>query len=498
MMKKALLVVLALLLALPAVSFAGSATSRWDMTLGGFVKTDIVYNSKAGGGVDVGAAPKSSGTQEVLADKSSNLTWGSVETRLNWAIKGPEAMGAKTAAFVEGEFRGTTWSQQGGSFIGQQGGNPNANLVTGAGTAASPYAIQTGGGGTGTYGLFALRHAYMQLIWPKTTLLIGHTFQAWGTIPSLMILGLGENHMNKGWTRVPQIRLTQAFTKNFTGVFAVQAPYDTLTQQNANVNPGANSLVPDLVADFAYASDACGKIGAFNMKFGLGGFWGQDKFYYTNATAGATTALGSTVGAGNIAANGYSNQTIDKWGAGFYWYVPIIPEKKGGNRTGALAFTGQLYAGQGLGLPTPRYPGSQGTVSWANGAGAYTRSPFGAFQTNSAFAAGVTPDGKYLTAAGGWAQATFFLSEKWFVNGLYGLHKNNLSDAYINSGAFSNNLRWIQNYIFNVMYEPNAAIRLAVEWYHVDNVYAYRGGPGTATNPHNSEDTFRFAGYYYF
>ena len=48
-MKKVLIVVVALLLALPAASFAGSATSRWDLTIGGFVKVDAGYTSQADG-----------------------------------------------------------------------------------------------------------------------------------------------------------------------------------------------------------------------------------------------------------------------------------------------------------------------------------------------------------------------------------------------------------------------------------------------------------------
>ena len=45
-MKKTVIVLLALFLALPAVSFAGSATSRWDMTIGGYVKFDMGYGSQ--------------------------------------------------------------------------------------------------------------------------------------------------------------------------------------------------------------------------------------------------------------------------------------------------------------------------------------------------------------------------------------------------------------------------------------------------------------------
>ncbi len=188
-MKKLLVVVVALLLAVPAVSFAGSATSRWDMTLGGYVKMDLVYADKAVG-VDNRISPvDSKGSVDVVHDSTSNLTWAAGETKLNWAVKGPDAWGAKTSAFIEAEFRGRT-------------------------------------GGT-EYGLFAMRHAYMQLAWPKTQLIMGHTWQAWGMIPALNLLAFAEFHFNKGATRTPQIRITHNITKNFTGVFALQAPYAT-------------------------------------------------------------------------------------------------------------------------------------------------------------------------------------------------------------------------------------------------------------------------------
>ena len=32
-----------MLLAIPAMSYAGSATSRWDLTIGGMVKVDVSY-----------------------------------------------------------------------------------------------------------------------------------------------------------------------------------------------------------------------------------------------------------------------------------------------------------------------------------------------------------------------------------------------------------------------------------------------------------------------
>ena len=47
-MKKIVVVMLALFLAIPAISYAGSATSRWDLTIGGVVKFDVGWTDQSG------------------------------------------------------------------------------------------------------------------------------------------------------------------------------------------------------------------------------------------------------------------------------------------------------------------------------------------------------------------------------------------------------------------------------------------------------------------
>ncbi len=46
-MKKLVLVMLALFLVIPALSNAGSVSSRYDVTFGGFVKLDVGWSSQA-------------------------------------------------------------------------------------------------------------------------------------------------------------------------------------------------------------------------------------------------------------------------------------------------------------------------------------------------------------------------------------------------------------------------------------------------------------------
>ena len=103
-MKKFLVLFVAVMLALPAMSYAGSASSRWDLTIGGMVKFDLMYADQALT-PEVTFAERKSDTRESSRDEYGALTWASGESRLNFLVKGPDTWGAKTSAFIEGDFR---------------------------------------------------------------------------------------------------------------------------------------------------------------------------------------------------------------------------------------------------------------------------------------------------------------------------------------------------------------------------------------------------------
>ncbi|HOG39789.1 MAG TPA: hypothetical protein PLL87_05060, partial [Syntrophorhabdaceae bacterium] len=48
-MKKFLVVMLALFLAIPAITYAGSVTSKYDVTIGGYVKFDLGWSNQNNG-----------------------------------------------------------------------------------------------------------------------------------------------------------------------------------------------------------------------------------------------------------------------------------------------------------------------------------------------------------------------------------------------------------------------------------------------------------------
>ncbi|MEM4235360.1 MAG: hypothetical protein QXU75_09485, partial [Candidatus Methanomethylicaceae archaeon] len=303
-------------------------------------------------------------------------------------------------------------------------------------------------------------------------LLLGHTWQAWGLMPSFNILAFSENHFMKGATRVPQIRITQKLTKEFTMQVAVAATNQTLWGTNGGtyVDDTNRALIPDTSLEFVYKTDKLGKIGPWMLTFGLGGMIGSEKVSYQETA----TKIGE--------------KNVRRWGASFYGYIPIIPEK-GGNKAGALGLTGNVFTGQGLGAYLPAYPSSPynrpGDAS-ADFAGAYST----AFGTPVPLA---SIDPQYPVTSGGWGQLTFYFTNNVFTNILWGYQTNFTSLAYrIANRTIPRNL---QNFVVNIMYDPSPAVRLGLEYTRITTAY---GGWTATTEGKGKLDAVRFGAYYYF
>ena len=292
-MKKFFVVMFALFLVLPAIADAGSVTSRYDVTLGGFVKMDLGWGSQDSGPDYAAAVRGSMPNNQNRFDEYGNLYWYAGETRLNMLVKGPDAWGAKTGAFIEGDFRGST-----------------------VGASA---------------GVFGLRQAYMNFNWVQSSLLIGQTWNEWGYIPSFNILGMGDlNPMGRG-RRNPQIRYTYKINKSWSFYTGIFAEYNTVGGNNITTlsqNDSARSLLPHFMGEVTWKTDSCGKIGRFPMQFSLGGFYGKEKKTYRNVTN-----------------TKWEDDSINSWTVALKGYIPIIPEKKG-NKAGAFGFTGATFIGQ--------------------------------------------------------------------------------------------------------------------------------------------------------
>ncbi|HBA54115.1 MAG TPA: hypothetical protein DCZ04_06590 [Syntrophorhabdus aromaticivorans] len=402
-MKKFVVIALALLLVVPALSFAGSATSKWDVTIGGFVKFDMGYEDQSSQGADYRYAARSSyRNTKNIADEYGNFYSAGGETRLNFLINGPEGWGAKTSAFVEGEFRGAT-----------SGDN---------------------------YGAFSLRHAFMKMQWANDTLTIGHTWQKWGYLPTYSNILLGVNMLSafqKGG-RQPQIMWEHKFNKNVGFALGIISPTNSLGTGGGaqRVNGFTRSKYPFTEGELFYTSDACGKIGRWQMLFSVSGFYGRSK--------SIENAAGTVVTTGTSAR--FHDKDVDAWGLAFKTFIPIIPEKKG-HKAGALSLSGQAFATQ--------------NPSW------YIPSDFAAnpYRRN---------DGSYAAPllVGGWGQVTYHFTDKLFVTGWYGNMQYKMSHRYKVAKSTANTVESEQQYIVNLSYDVNPAMRFGIEYDRINTRYA--------------------------
>lgn len=463
-MKKLIILAVAVLLALPVASYAGSATSRWDLTIGGYVKFDVMWADKSMN-QDITFAPRDNGTSTSSQADYNALTWGAAESRLNFLVKGPDTWGAKSSAFIEFDFR-----------VGNVTSYDSATRSS-----------------LNSYGVASLRHAFMKFDWPTVSLIMGQTWTGPGILPCFCILGVNElGPFNKGVWR-PEIKVSWAATKEFTVDFAVISPYNTDKYAGNGGSTPANGLtnddftrsqIPDLMTEFTYATDACGKIGPWKLMFGLGGLWGQEKPIDPSANGpNALTSTGNNPTTAFWSANGYADDTVDRWMATFKAYVPIIPEKAPGKLGGSLALAMAGFTGQNLRSYVPPPPIANAMISYDRDSA-----------TNSISA--VAP-----VVTGGWGQLAYYVTDTVWLGGYYGQTKVSLSQARKNS--FPNTsvaalgaVERVQQYMFNIVYDPNPAVRLGLEYSYFQTHYAKSIRPTLDSD--GNTNTVRFAAQYFF
>jgi hypothetical protein len=231
----------------------------------------------------------------------------------------------------------------------------------------------------------------------------------------------------------------------------------------------AGGTVPRLSAEMIYTPDALGNVGPLSVKLGLGGLAERDTLRFQ--TNGGLT--------------GYTMNTAATYAADVCWYVPILRERQGG-KAGALALAGNSFIGRGLapsgGVIKNDAPYLRGTDSGGAGAGS--------------FLAVQQP-----TTYGGWAQVTYYLTDKVFLNGLMGFQKNGCSPILLNGGANSNATNYVENYIINVMYDMGPSMRLGLEYTRAKTQYRSFGLPFSTVPVQDKEGTqnsLRFGAYYFF
>jgi hypothetical protein len=187
---------------------------KFGIIFNGFVKTDVIWDSRQTVAIREGHfllypmnEQLDNNGDDINAKANFNML--SIQTRLRGNITGPDALGAKTSGAIEGEFFGHSDADVNG---------------------------------------FRLRHAYVQLNWAKTELMIGqnwHPMFATNCFPDVVSFNTGAPFLP--FTRNPQIRLTQQFNDFKIMLSAVsQRDFVSNGPDGPNSKYLRNSSVPDL------------------------------------------------------------------------------------------------------------------------------------------------------------------------------------------------------------------------------------------------------------
>ncbi len=215
-MKKILLLLLAFV---PLIGLA-QEKQKFGIEFHGFVKSDLLFDSRQTINVREGhfllypANEKlDPDGNDINAKSSFNLL--SIQTRLNGLITGPDVLGAKSSAYIEGEFFGTTDADISG---------------------------------------FRLRHAFIKLQWTNTQFLVGqywHPLFVTKNYPGTVSFNTGAPF--QPFSRNPQIRITQNFG-NFNLIVTAFSQRDFASTGPIGVSTTylRNTMIPAFNLRFEY------------------------------------------------------------------------------------------------------------------------------------------------------------------------------------------------------------------------------------------------------
>jgi hypothetical protein len=183
------------------------------ISFSGFVKTDIFFDSRQTVNARDGHFLLFPENEKLDADGNdinakSSYNFLSIQTRLAGSITGPDALGAKTSGYIEGEFFGNI--------------NPNINS-------------------------FRLRHAWVKLNWKKAELLIGqwwHPMFVPECSPATVSFNTGAPFVV--FSRNPQVKFTRSFGKVKIGLTVLsQVDFVSDGPDGPNTKYLRNSVIPE-------------------------------------------------------------------------------------------------------------------------------------------------------------------------------------------------------------------------------------------------------------
>ena len=270
--------------------------SKFKVSVGGYVKLDYAYNSENLGPSGVispltGAMPARALSATAQSANQSQSILSLRQSRLWLKVDGPNLLGAKTGALVEGDFYGDN-----------------------SAATESP--------------MFRLRLAYGTLDWANTQLLFGQAYDMFAPmLANTQDFRSGAPYGAPNSPRIPQVRLSQ----------------------KVNITPDQQLKLVAAVQDpDQYGNNQAAATGGYGPNLNYNG-----QITYTNKTLGTApgyfgmsmnpltlTAFGQ-YGSEKAASN--DNHHIDTWGYGLYTFVPILRSRNGMDRTMTMSFEGQIY-----------------------------------------------------------------------------------------------------------------------------------------------------------
>ena len=275
---------------------ASPVKSKFDLSIGGFVRLDYAYNSQNLGTAGFVLPGKPGGSLPAVGTNLYKQDQSEMTARISrfWLkVAGPTFLGAKTGALIEADFLG-------------------------------------GGASNNEEGNLRLRHAYGTLDWANTQVLFGQFWDIFGpAAASTLDFRQGSTFGTPNSPRIAQLRLTQKVNFNADNylkmVLGVQNPAadQTIT--------GGGGNVPNVAGQIMLVSKALGVAPGFygmsmnSLQAGLFGLWGSE----------------------NVKNAALNNHSVDVYGYGFYAFVPLIKSKDGKNRamTASLETQGYISAG---------------------------------------------------------------------------------------------------------------------------------------------------------
>lgn len=231
---KKLFIISTLVLFIASLTNAQDTKPAFGVKFKGFVNYEMIYDSRqmvAARDGDVLLYPAPAKLDPDGNDINSNGTFNAlaITSRLQMAITGPEALGAKTSGMISGDFFGT------------------ANDKT---------------------GLFRLRHAFVKLSWENSSLLAGKTWHPlFATEVYPKVLSFGAAIPFYPLSRAPQLRYTvDGDHLQWMAAIATQQDFATAGPEGRSAKYLMNAGMPELNTRLMYK----GK----NLLLGVGaGYW---------------------------------------------------------------------------------------------------------------------------------------------------------------------------------------------------------------------------------